>query len=178
MIEDRQAGNSFNAKGLLQKIKCQLILKLLLLRRREILLIYLQLQYLGQQKCSITAKLFKDKLQARMTSFLTTVKDKFQTRYKLDVNKVVKEYNAFLQYPLVTSSSFQDILDGKLNARRRALQLTLLLHYWLYVLPRYCFVCLLYFQDEKTRMHYQYNLADYAEEMGILGRTFNPFMTD
>ena len=108
-----------------------------------------------------------------MASFFTTVKDKFQARYKLDVNQVVKEYDAFLQYPLVTTSSFQDILDGKLNQRRRALQLAIMLHYWLYLIPRYSFVTLLYFKDEKTRLHYQYILADYAEEMEILGRTFN-----
>ena len=108
-----------------------------------------------------------------MGSFLTRVKDKIQAKYKLDVNRVVQEYDAFLQYPLVTTSSFQDILDGKLNRRRRALQLTMMLHYWLYLIPRYCFVSLLYFADEKTRMYYQYILADYAEEMGMLGRTLN-----
>ena len=108
-----------------------------------------------------------------MNRFLTKVKDKLQARYKLDVNQVINEYDAFLQYPLVTTSSFQDILVGKLNKRRRAFQLTMMLHYWLYLVPRYSLVTLLYFQDEKTRTHYQYILADYAEEMGMLGRTFN-----
>ena len=108
-----------------------------------------------------------------MTSFLTRVKDKIQGKYKFDVNQVVQEYDAFLQYPLMTTCSFQDILDGKVNPRRRALQLTLIFYYWLYFLPRYCFVSLLYFREEKTRMHYQYILADYDEEMGMLGRTFN-----
>ena len=108
-----------------------------------------------------------------MGSFLTRVKDKFQARYKLDVNKVVQEYDAFLQSGLVTTSSFQDILDGKLNKRRRALQLAIMLYYWLYAIPRYFFFILLYFQDEKTRIHYQYILADYTGEMGMLGRTFN-----
>ena len=101
------------------------------------------------------------------------IKDKIKGRYKLDVNQVVQEYDAFLQYPLVTTSSFQDILDGKLNPRRRALQLAILLYYCLYLIPRYSFLIFLYFQNEKTRIHYQYILADYSEEVGILGRTFN-----
>ena len=108
-----------------------------------------------------------------MASFFTTVKDKIKAKYRLDVNQVVQAYDAFLQYGLVTTSSFQDILDGKINRKRRALQLMFMLHYWLYLIPRYSLVCLLYFQDEKTRTHYQYILADYAEEMGMLGRTFN-----
>ena len=108
-----------------------------------------------------------------MASFFATVKDKFQARYKLDVNQVVKQYNAFLQHSLITTSLFQDILDGKLNARRRAFQLIIMLHIWLYMIPRYSIIILLYFQDETTRMHYQYILADYAEEMGMFGRTFN-----
>ena len=108
-----------------------------------------------------------------MDSFFTRVKDKIQAKYKLDVNQVVHEYNDFLQYSLVTTSSFQDILDGRLNRKRRAFQLTMMLFYCLYVIPRYSFLCLLYFQDEKTRIHYQYILADYGEEMGMFGRTFN-----
>ena len=108
-----------------------------------------------------------------MASFLTRVKDKIKGRYGLDVNQVVQQYDAFLQYGLVTTTSFRDILDGKLNRKRRALQLTLILYYCFYFIPRYSFFSLLYFQDEKTRIYYQYILADYAEEMGILGRTFN-----
>ena len=112
-------------------------------------------------------------LTENMTSFLTRVKEKIEAKYKLNVDRVVQEYDAFLQYPLVTTSSFQDILDGKLNRKRRALQLIIMLHYWLYLIPRYSFLTILYFQDEKTRTHYQYILADYTEEMGMLGRTFN-----
>ena len=108
-----------------------------------------------------------------MVSFLTRVKDKFIARYKLDVNQVVHEYDAILQHALVTTSSFQDILNGKLNQRRRDLQLTTMLYYWLYYIPRYSFLSLLYFQDEETQMHYQYILADYAKELGMLGRTMN-----
>ena len=108
-----------------------------------------------------------------MASFFSKVKEKFEARYKWDVNQVVHEYDAFLQEGLVTTSSFQDILDGKLNQRRRTLQLTVMLILWIYLIPRYCLVSFLYFQDEKTRIYYQYILADYSEEMGMLGRTVN-----
>ena len=108
-----------------------------------------------------------------MTRLLIRVKDKFKARYRLDVNQVVNEYNTFLQCGLVTTSSFQNILDGKLNRRRRALQLTVMLYFLLYMIPRHSFLILLYPQDDKTRMYYQYILADYGEEMGMLGRTFN-----
>ena len=108
-----------------------------------------------------------------MKARYSRVKNNLKARYRLDVNQVVQEYDAFLQYGLVTTSSFQNILDGKLNLKRRALQLAYIFYHWLYVIPRYGFISLLYFQDEKTRIHYQYILADYAEEMGMLGRTFN-----
>ena len=108
-----------------------------------------------------------------MTSLFTRFKDKFEAKYKFDVNQVVHEYDTFLQYSLVTTSSFQDILDDRLNRRRRALQLTNILFYWFYLIPRYSFLILLYFREEKTRQYYQHILADYAEEIGILGRTFN-----
>ena len=111
----------------------------------------------------------KDNIRSRYNG----VKDKITTRCRLDAHQVVQEYDAFLQYPLVTTSAFQDILDGKLNRKRRALQLAVMLHFCLYSIPRYCVVILLYFQGEKTRMHYQYILADYNEEMGMLGRTAN-----
>ena len=116
---------------------------------------------------------FFSRLNDDIKASYNRVKDKIKVRYRLDVYQVVHEYDAFLQHALVTTSSFQDILDGKLNRRRRALQLTVMLYYWLYLIPRYGFVSILYFQDEKIRVHYQYILADYNEEMGTLGRTFN-----
>ena len=116
---------------------------------------------------------FLNTAKVKFRGFIRKVKEKFQTRFNLNVDQVVNDYDAFLQYGLVTTSSFQDILDGKLNQRRRALQLIIMIYYWVYFIPRYCIVCLLYFQDEKTRKHYQYILADYGEEMGMFGRTAN-----
>ena len=108
-----------------------------------------------------------------MKTWAISSPEQLQAKYKLDVNEVVKKYDAFLQYGLITTSSFQNILDGEVNQRKRILQLTMILYFWIYVIPRYSFLSLLYFQDEQTRMHYQYILADYNEEMGMLGRTYN-----
>ena len=100
-------------------------------------------------------------------------KDKIVSRYRFDVNEVVKRYEDFICYSLVTTTSFQNIVDGKVNHKRRNLQLLLLLDYVLYSIPKYIFFCHLYFRDEETRKYYQYILADYGEEMGMLGKTFN-----
>ena len=108
-----------------------------------------------------------------MATFFARVKDKIKAKYRLDVQKVVHEYDAFLQNALVTTCSFQNILNGKLNRKRRALQLAIIIFVWIYFIPRYCLVSFLYLQQEKTRIQYQYILGDYNEEMGMLGRTFN-----
>ena len=108
-----------------------------------------------------------------MASRLTRFKDKIKSRYHFNVDQVVKRYEDYLCYSLVTTTSFQNIVDGKLNQKRRNLQLLLLLDYVLYSIPKYGFFIHLYFRDEETRKYYQYILADYGEEMGMLGRTFN-----
>ena len=108
-----------------------------------------------------------------MAGFFTRVKDNIKARWRYDLNQMVHEYDAFLQNALVTTSSFQNILDGKLNRKRQALQLAYILYCCLYLIPRYGFVSLLYLQDEETRWHYQYTWADCGEEMGMLGRTLN-----
>ena len=116
---------------------------------------------------------FFRRVKDNLHSFFRRVKEKLQTKYKLDVNQVVQDYDDFLQYPLVTTASFQDILDVKLNQTKRAFQLIIMLYFCLVLIPRYFCLCVLYFQDCKTRLHYQYILADYCEEMGLFGRTFN-----
>ena len=116
---------------------------------------------------------FFSRVKDNMTGICSILKNKINARYRVDVKQVVHKYDAFLQHGLVTTSSLQNILDDKLNSKRRALQLAYMLYYCLYVIPRYGFVSLLYFQDEKTRVNYEFLLADYTEEMGMLGRTFN-----
>ena len=116
---------------------------------------------------------FLTKVPDNLQRFFSGVNEKFQAKFKLNFNQVVQEYENFLQCGKATTSSFSDILDGKLNPRKRAFQLTFMLYYLLYVIPRYSFLTFLSFEDEETRMHYQYILADYAEEMGMFGRAFN-----
>ena len=96
-----------------------------------------------------------------------------QERYKLDINRVVQDYDEFLRYSLVTTRSFQDIQDKRTCPKEGFLQLLFIVFLLFYVIPKYSFLVSLYFQDEDTRLLYQHLLADYNEEMGLLGRTFN-----
>ena len=100
-----------------------------------------------------------------------------RNRYPLDVSKVVENYDEFLQSALITTTSFHDILNRKLNKKNRTLQLTVLIYLFVYFFPKYFILCYSYTRDTETRVHYQYLLADYAEEMGLLGRTFNACYT-
>ena len=91
--------------------------------------------------------------------------------FPLDVTKVVFNYEQFLQSALVTTTSFQDILDGKLNRRNRFWQLLYLIYLLVYFLPKSLFLSYAYTRNTATRVYYQQLLADYAEEFGLLGRT-------
>jgi hypothetical protein len=71
------------------------------------------------------------------------------------------------------TGSFQDIVDGKLNKRRRRFQILVNLLF-VFMLPRFCFACSLYaIKDESTRKYYQYMIVDYMETLGLVGRSFN-----
>ena len=98
---------------------------------------------------------------------------RLQEKYKLDINRVVQDYDDFLRYSLVTTRSFQDIQDKRTHSKEGFLQLLFIVFLLFYVVPKYSFLVSLYFQDEDTRLLYQHLLADYSEEMGLLGRTFN-----
>ena len=86
---------------------------------------------------------------------------------------VIAEYETYLKKCFVTTSDFKDIVEGKLDSRRRILQLLLMTAYMTYTLPRFSFCCWLYSQDDETRIYYQYILADYFEQLGLFGRVLN-----
>ena len=95
-------------------------------------------------------------------------------RLKWGPEQFVQDYDAFLQKCFVTTSSLQNIIDGKLDKKRRIQQLLLFLP-MLYTIPRYVFICSLYLRDRETRLYWQYYLADYMEQLGVLGRLLNVF---
>ena len=109
---------------------------------------------------------FKILLMEKLLNFLNN-------KYPLDSTRVVQKYDEYLQYALLTTASFRDIVAGKVNPRNRFRQNVLLCYYFVYFIPRYSFLSWLYFQKKEKRIHYQNMLADYAEEIGLLGRTFN-----
>ena len=104
-----------------------------------------------------------------MARILTRLQEKF----KPDFNRVVQDYDDFLRHSLVTTKSFQDIVDKVHNPKQSLKQLVFLVYALVYFLPKYLCLCSLYFQDENIRVRYQYLLADYNEELGLFGRTFN-----
>ena len=106
------------------------------------------------------------------TTFTMEIINKIKEKYKLDVNRVVDEYDQYLRLALITTTPFQDIVNRKLSPRNRLFQRLLFLHY-VYLIPRYAFLCLLYLKNEDTQKYYQQLLGDYGEEFGLLGRTFN-----
>ena len=99
--------------------------------------------------------------------------DLFSEQFQVGTSRVIEDYDKFLRQAFITTTSFQDILSGKLNRRNRFWQLIFLIHGMIYTLPRYLILCYLYTRDQPTRLHYQYLLADYGEELGLWGRTFN-----
>ena len=99
--------------------------------------------------------------------------DRLKNRYRLDVSRVVENYDKFLQHALITTTSFQGIINGKLNRTNRFLQLILFVYYFVYFFPKFLTLAYAYTRDAETRVYYQYLLADYSEEMGLLGRTIN-----
>ena len=104
---------------------------------------------------------------------MAKVLDLLKKEFRLDTSRVVQDYDDFLRKTLLTTTTFQDRLSGRLNRRNRFWQLIFVIHYILYTLPRYLILCYLYTSDDATRLRYQYLLADYAEELGLWGRTFN-----
>lgn len=104
---------------------------------------------------------------------MTSIVDRIKEKYKLNETRTVQDFDDFLQYAMVTTTSFQGILDGKLNPRNRFFQFLLLVFIFVYAMPRYSIICYLYTQDNAKRSQYLYLLADYGEEMGLLGKAIN-----
>lgn len=93
--------------------------------------------------------------------------------FRKDDVDFIHKYEKTLIWSLAITSPFQDILEGKVNERKRFLQLLLILVDVFYVIPKYTFFCLLYLTDESTRRTCQYYFADYFEEFGTFGRVLN-----
>ena len=112
-------------------------------------------------------------VKLKVNPIMAGISTRLQERFKPDFNRVVQDYDDFLRHSLVTTKSFQDIVDKVHNPKQSLKQLVFLVYALVYFLPKYLCLCLLYFQDEKIRVRYQYLLADYNEELGLFGRTFN-----
>ena len=112
----------------------------------------------------------EEKEEFKKRSFLWNL---FRMNEQHDPEKVVSRYERAIQATWLTSGSFQDILDGNLNKKRRLFNLLVAIMFS-YMLPRYCLACCLYaMKDDSKRKLYQYIMVDYMETLGLVGRSLN-----
>ena len=96
----------------------------------------------------------------------------FKMHQQYDAAKIIAKYEEVLQKSYIITSSFQDIINRKLNRKQRRIQLVIHLSVAMITI-RYIFFCFLYTTDKRTMNYYQYWLQDYWEALGLLGRSLN-----
>ena len=91
-----------------------------------------------------------------------------------EAQEILEEYERYLCYSFVINSSFQEIVEGRLNKKRRRLHLLVLVVLGVYVVPRFAFLSAFYFQSKDVQDYYLYWFADYTQQVhGLLGKTWN-----
>lgn len=90
----------------------------------------------------------------------------------IDIEKVVNDYDSFMQECLITTSSFHNIDSRKLDSRKRYQQLLFVTYYTIQSTLCTLFIWS-YRQDNNTRLWVNYWFADYNEELGKFGRIIN-----
>ena len=88
--------------------------------------------------------------------------------------EILEEYERYLRYSFVINSSFREIVEGRLDKKRRRLHLLVLVVLTFYVVPRFAFLAAFYFQSKDVQDYYLYWFADYTQQVnGLLGKTWN-----
>ena len=90
----------------------------------------------------------------------------------VDIEKVVNDYDSFMQECLITTGSFHNIHSHRLNSRKRCQQLLFVTYYIIQSALCTLFIWS-YRQDDNTRLRINYWLADYNAELGKFGRIIN-----
>ena len=113
-------------------------------------------------------------LEPMKRNFLRTFLYKlFKLDEDTDSTKVIQSFEQVLQDAyIISSTSLHNVLVGKLDRKRRMIQLVMHFFNWI-LIPRYFSICILYLVNEETRKFYLYYLLDYMETLEILGRTMN-----
>ena len=96
----------------------------------------------------------------------------FKMHQQYDASKIIAKYEEVLQKSYIITSSFQDIINKKVNKKQRRIQLVIHLSVAIITI-RYIFFCFLYTTDKRTMNFYQYWFQDYWEALGLLGRSLN-----
>ena len=103
---------------------------------------------------------------------VTTAVPSFVQLFIKEDTDFLDKYEKSLIRAMAITSPFQDILEGRLDSRKRFYQLLFIIS-GMYVIIKYSFFCLLYALDAETRKYWQYYLVDYFEELGTFGRVLN-----
>jgi len=88
-------------------------------------------------------------------------------------DQVIDLYEKCLQNALIISTSFKNVIQVKLDRKRRLLQAIFLGIAFFYVVPRYSFICFMYSKDQETRKYWEYLIPDYLTQFGLFGKALN-----
>jgi len=84
-------------------------------------------------------------------------------------DQVIDLYEKCLQNALVISTSFKNVLENKLDNKRRALQLIFIFISG-YSAVRHLTCCFIYLKEEETRKYWDYFIPNYFNELGLFGK--------
>lgn len=93
--------------------------------------------------------------------------------FKKDEVAILQDFEKYLQKALVIPASHEDLLSQTNLSRGHRMQLAFMTLQSFWSIPRLGFFCSLYtpFYSEETATRLRFYLADYFEELGLLGRT-------
>ena len=88
-------------------------------------------------------------------------------------DQVIDLYESCLQRGLIISTSFKNVVENKMDSKRRWLQFSFLFFLFFNVVIRQAILCSLYLKDEETKKKWEFYLPNYLEQFGLFGKLLN-----